>query len=140
MSPEIVVYRAVPPFYVKWTSEDGHSVPLLRSQAFQTVSPTWAAEHDYLAPAMSVALSHLLEREGQPPDRVLDGKPAGSGIASFTVGDLQALRPRLGVVEDPTDSEPWHGLVFPIERRVIRAKEQAGLLEIASIYRDPDPL
>ena len=135
---DTLVYRAVNPRFVNWEDLDGRGFPkMATSQIFQHMSEAQAKAYNYEASAMSVALSNLLEENGERPERVLDGNKSDWGIAAFSVGALRDVRPRLGVCEDPITDAPWHGLVFAKTRPKMKRPESQGLLAIATLVRSP---
>ncbi len=135
----VVIYRAVSSERVDWLDLDDLGAPALKSQAFQNMKPSEALDRGYEQPAMSVVLSHILEEHGEPPDRALDLFDETYGIAAFSVSDLRSIRPRLGVCANPLDGAPWHGLVFGLERRLIKKKEQYGMMDAAVLIKHPIP-
>lgn len=136
LASAIVIYRAVNPHLVDWLALGADGNPAFGSQVFQAMSPERAATLGYPQPAMSVALSHLLDEHGESPDRVLDDFDASWGIAALTIADLRAIEPPLGVCSDPKEEAPWHGLVFGLTR-LIKKPEIYGMRDVATWVKPP---
>jgi hypothetical protein len=90
----------------------------------------------YQQPAMSVALSDILDDLGEAPERVLDDFSSTWGIAAFKAGDLRQLQPPVGICRDPLKGAPWHGLVFGKTRAVFKTEKMA-IRGIATLTRLP---
>jgi hypothetical protein len=134
---DIMVYRAVNPGLVDWNDTDADGTPKMGSQIFQHMSDDRATAAGYSASAMSVALSHLLDKHLEGPERVLDEFGYDWGIAMFTVSDVRAVEPALGICEDPIDGAPWHGLVYAMTRSRMKKAESGALRSHATLIRLP---
>jgi len=107
---DCILFRRIRPDWVRWnqTGPNGQW-PRITSQAFQDYNEPMAERMGCPAPAMSVALAHVLEASGHLPEALLVGFP-GYGLASITVKDARDAGQ--GVTLWATSEEPWHGLVF----------------------------
>lgn len=76
----------------------------------------------YPGPCMSVGISTVLDELGYSADKLLEGYE-GYGLAEITAGDIRRLVcadgspcPQ-GIMPDPTEAEPWHGIIFDAAKR-----------------------
>jgi hypothetical protein len=91
---------------------------------------------------MSVGLGNVLQELGLPPEKMLEGYE-GMGLAEINASDLRKLSrfdgtpcPQ-GLMACPTDTEPWHGIVFDM---TIRPRKKAICKMIAQLARWTVPL
>ena len=115
---DVELYRRVPP---QW---------LVRDEKLGTVRPSSQAFQDSPnGTPMSVTLSDVLTAAGREPLSVLNGHE-GFGLASITTG--LARECRQGIVRNPTEEEPAHGLVFGKKTGSVKsrfAKESRWVVE-----------
>ena len=66
--------------------------------------------------SVSIGLGCVLEEAGQPPQAMLTDHP-GMGLTELRVEQLATVDNALSVAREPTDSEPWHGVILGVRRR-----------------------
>ena len=106
-----ILYRRINLAWVKW-GEVLAGGPGLSKQAFQDYPPAKAEELGLAATGMSVGSSDVLEDAGLDPLKMLDGFDDSYGLVGLSVTDVRSVTPSVGIILIPTDSEPWHAMVF----------------------------
>jgi hypothetical protein len=136
LDDDAILLRRIRPDWVRWeeTGATGQW-PRITSQACQDYSEAMAARLGCPAPAMSVGLLAVLEAAGKDSTELLIGY-AGYGIATVTVAQVRGLGQ--GIALWPTDSEPWHALVF-MRGGGIKALGTRSKLAEAAIWRIRPP-
>lgn len=109
----------------------------MQSRVFQSQTPGAALERGYPAPAMSVALSHVLADQGESFERVLDGRDDSYGIAAITVAAIRRVSPPLGIQVAPEMDAPWHAIVFNPANLKISKPQRLGMRDAAELIRTP---
>jgi hypothetical protein len=89
----------------------------LSKNAFRDWPADWALRAGYARPCMSVAIGTVLA-----DPREMLGDRRGFGVVVLTAGELRNLTRRdgttpepQGVMLSPTETEPWHGVVFCLD-------------------------
>jgi hypothetical protein len=110
--------------------------PSLNGNCFSDYPESEAGNLGFPGPCMSVGVSMVLDQLELPVGRLLQGFE-GYGLASMRAGDLRVLKradgtpcPH-GVMLAPTDSEPWHGIVFDETTRPRKGGVQKAVCRIA---------
>lgn len=140
---DLVVYRAVNPIFFDWlTHEEGRERPVDK-RAFTAMSQSEAERLGYAGRAMSVGLLHVLNDHFDDVETAIDeflamAEKLGWGVASLRASDVRAVDPPLGINEDPLSSQPWHALVFPLDRPNINKNMQSQLADCCTLVRPPD--
>ena len=137
LSPDLIIYRVVHPKFVDWTKLDDIGLPLMTSQVFQENRPERARELGYPEPAVSIAFAHVLERDAQHIDVLLEDFDDSWGIAQLTVGSVREVVPEVGVRHDAIH-RPWHGILFSVTRSQLKG-EKGALRDRARLIRAPRP-
>jgi hypothetical protein len=138
---EVILYRRI-----DWDKIGGRdSCPLgqagkLNGNSFRDYPADKALTMGYPGPCMSVGVGSVLISNGRESTELLEGFD-GYGLARIVAGDLRKLArvngdqcPQ-GIMLAPTDTEPWHGIVFdllerPRTRPVCKAISQVATWEI----------
>jgi hypothetical protein len=107
---DALLYRRIQGRWIDWATRDPDNRPRLTGGAFQDASRKLCEQWGYPGRAMSVGLSLILEGLGFGPEKMLESIAEGVGLAALRAGDVRFLHQ--GVTRRPTDSEPWHGLIF----------------------------
>lgn len=109
------VFRRVSPEWIDWDAIDPEGRPGVTSQAFQDQTEAAAERLGAPAPGMSVGVASILIARGHSHERMLDEvDPETYGLVGVFAGTLRALGQ--GIHPWPTDSEPWHAIVFDLHR------------------------
>jgi len=135
-----ILYRRINAIWIDWHAQLAGG-PGLTRQAFQTYTAAKANDMGYPAPGMSVGSSVLLQRHGVEPVEMLAVHGDSYGLVGLSVERIRQVSPSLGIVSMPTDTEPWHAMVFP-ETRATFNKPQSGQLrdcvvELLAIPAEP---
>jgi hypothetical protein len=92
----------------------------LSANAFRDYPMSKAEELGFAGPCMSVGLGHVIAEAGVSPAEAMLSGYTGYGLSACLVGTLRSLT-RLdgtgcvqGLLCAPTESEPWHGVVFDV--------------------------
>lgn len=144
LTGEVSFYRAVHPSFFDWNSYDEGGLRPVRGQAFTAMSETQALDRGYQGRAMSVAHSGLLaEHYANDLDAALDAfllkaEKVGWGVAQLEASDIRQVDPPLGLCLDSIEAQPWHALVFPVDKPNINKRVQGQLADFCKVIRAPD--
>lgn len=115
-NPEgLFVYRLIKPVDIDFdrTLADG---PYASSGSFQDYTAEKAAELGYPAPAMSIGIGERHEL-AEDPLRMLHALADKSyGLVRMRLAAVYQIDPPVGIVLDPRDDAPWHGMIFATDR------------------------
>src|SRR6266568_7994270 len=112
-----ILLRRVSPHHLNPAHVDADGRRRLTSQCFQDYSADAAKDLGLPGPCMSVGLKLILQTEQRDPREMLRGFPQ-HGLAEVRAGDARHLTGpngdnwAQGIMSNPTDSEPWHAVVF----------------------------
>jgi len=110
-----VLYRRIKlPDWVRSNELGSGGRPQIRSIAFQDFTDAMASKWGLPAPAMSVGLGSVITANGRDASVMIEHHE-GYGVASLRARDVRQFDQ--GIQRYPTDSEPWHAIVFCLNRK-----------------------
>lgn len=123
ISDHVLVYRRVDWDKIGGRGRATPGVPAKISSNFFSDYPEQAARDlGYPGPCMSVGIGSVLMHLGVTPEAMLRAFPE-HGLTITSVGELRQLKrgngepcPQ-GIIASPTETEPWHGVVFDLTTR-----------------------
>ncbi len=107
---DAALYRRINPDWVNWDELDTHGRPTVTSQAFQDCTAETVARLRIPAPGMSIGIALVLEALGFGPERMLEAVDGRYGLVALEAAAIRRLEQ--GIQGWPTETEPWHGIVF----------------------------
>jgi hypothetical protein len=135
---EVLLFRRVDWDKIGGRSAAPSGVPAkLNGNCFTDYPEARAREKGLPGPCMSVGVASVLDQYRFGPDKLLEEFDE-CGIAVVRAGDLRQLKrvdgtpcPQ-GIMLNPTEKEPWHGVVFDVNRRPRRKAICKAIAQIAS--------
>jgi hypothetical protein len=133
---EATLLRRIFPRFVEWSGVGEAEKPDLPRQGFQDY-PEDVAQQEFNLPGacMSVAVEEMLAEAGYDASKIIEDYP-GYGVAAVSAGAVRTLEGpdsknwAQGVMWNPTDSEPWHAVVYcKVAEKKTRGMENALRLQ-----------
>lgn len=140
---DVGIYRAVHPLYFDWDAYEEGGERVVSKQAFTAMREDEALQRGYPGRAMSVGLVDILNEQFAGPDAavgefLMRAQKVGWGVAVLRASDIRLVDPPLGLCEDAVADQPWHALVFPLDRGNINTKAQKQLADFCELVRPPE--
>ena len=131
ISDDEILYRRIKlPDWLHPTDRDAGGHPVIRGTlAFQDFTEAMAAKWGLPAPAMSVGLASVIAQQGHDASVMIAARP-GYGVASVLASEVRELDQ--GIQRHPTETEPWHAIVFCLHRKTKNDAQKTRLGEKAA--------